>query len=61
VADYLVRHSGVGGSFERVGPIESDAWKELPGWNILFGENASAGSNLPGILRRLPSVLRGLA
>jgi len=61
VADYLVRHSGVGGSFERVSPIETDAWKELPGWNILFGENAAAGSNLPAILRRLPSVLRGLA
>jgi len=60
VADYLARHAGVGGSFEKVNAVEADAWKALPGWNILFGDDASAGINLPTFLKRLPSVLKGL-
>jgi HD-like signal output (HDOD) protein len=61
VADYLARHAGVGGGFERVNPVEAGSWKELAGWGILFGDNADAGANLPSFLKRLPSVLRGLA
>jgi HD-like signal output (HDOD) protein len=61
VADYLVRHAGIGGGFERVGPIEAGAWKHIAGWQILFGDSETAGAHLPPILRRLPSVLKGLA
>jgi HD-like signal output (HDOD) protein len=61
VADYLARHAGVGGSFEKVSPIEAGSWKELPGWGILFGDDATAGANLAPFLKRLPSVLKGLA
>jgi HD-like signal output (HDOD) protein len=60
VADYLARYAGVGGGFEKVNPIESGSWKELSGWNILFGDNEGAGANLPLVLKRLPSVLKGL-
>jgi len=60
VADYLVRHAGVGAGFERVNPVEAASWKDLPGWNILYGDNEGAGANLPSVLRRLPSVLKGL-
>jgi HD-like signal output (HDOD) protein len=60
VADYLVRHAGIGNSFEKVDPIAVDSWQDLPGWKILFSGNSSFASTLPGVLRRLPVILETL-
>jgi len=64
VADLLVRHSGVTGGFERVAPIEQDAWLNLDGWKILYGadgaESALARAAIANSLQRLPSMLQGL-
>lgn len=64
VADYLVRHSGITGGFEKVDPIEPDAWLKLDGWKILFGadgpESALARAAIANSLQRLPSMLQGL-
>ena len=64
VADLLVRHSGVTGGFERVAPIEQDAWLALDGWKILYGadgpESALARAAIANSLQRLPAMLQGL-
>ncbi len=64
VADYLVRHTGIGGGFEQIEPVVADAWLELDGWNILYGadgpENMLARASIANSLQRLPNVLQGL-
>ena len=64
VADYLVRHSGISGGFEKIEPIEADAWMTLDGWKILYGENpddsASARTHIAQALHRLPTMLSGM-
>jgi putative nucleotidyltransferase with HDIG domain len=64
VADYLVRHAGISGGFERIEPIAADAWLELEGWGILYGadgpETRLARASLANVLQRLPSMLAGL-
>lgn len=64
VADSLVRHAGIAGGFERVDPIEADAWLALPGWTILYGaegpESRLARASLANTLQRLPAMLQGL-
>lgn len=64
IADHLVRHSGISGGFETVGPVEADGWLELPGWKILYGadgpESMLARASLANSLQRLPSMLQGL-
>lgn len=64
VADCLVRHSGVHGGFERVQPIERNAWMKLPGWQILYGnegpETKFARAAIDNALTRLPEMLNGL-
>jgi HD-like signal output (HDOD) protein len=58
VADSMLRHSGLSGGFENTAPVPADAWKELPGWRILYGENgALAGASRAG---RLSTALEGL-
>jgi HD-like signal output (HDOD) protein len=64
VADYLVRNAGITGCFEQVDPIPADAWIDLPGWKILYGnestENTLARASIGNSLQRLPSMLAGL-
>lgn len=64
IADYLARHRGIAGGFEDIDPIGPDAWLALPGWKILYGEDASANAlaraSLAHCLQRLPTVLQGL-
>lgn len=64
VADHLVRHAGVSGGFEQIDPVERNAWQKLPGWRILYGADASAGSlaqaAVANSLQRLPAMLQGL-
>lgn len=64
VADYLARHSGIDGAFEKVAPIEPDAWIALEGWQILYGadgpEAALARASLANFLQRLPLAMNGL-
>jgi hypothetical protein len=64
VADYLVRHAGVLGGFEKVKPIERDTWTELEGWHILYGaegaETKIARAAIDNALPRLPQMLSGL-
>jgi HD-like signal output (HDOD) protein len=64
VADHLVRHSGISGAFERVSPVEKEAWVHLEGFRILYGadgpEAALARASLANSLRRLPTVMQGL-
>ena len=64
VADHLVRHAGVSGGFEHIGPVEADSWLELDGWKILYGadgpESMLARASIANSLQRLPSMLQGL-
>jgi len=64
VADFVVRNSGISGGFEKIERIEDDAWTQLPGWQILFGngqtESLLARAAVANTLRRLPSMLDGL-
>lgn len=64
IADHLVRHAGISGGFERIAPVEADAWLELSGWSILYGadgpESMLARASLANTLQRLPSMLQGL-
>jgi HD-like signal output (HDOD) protein len=64
VADHLVRYAGISSGFERLDPVEADAWLELPGWTILYGsdgaESMLARASLANTLQRLPSMLQGL-
>jgi HD-like signal output (HDOD) protein len=64
VADQLARHSGIDGGFEKVPPIEADAWLGLEGWRMLHGvdgtEAALARASVANALRRLPTILGGL-
>jgi HD-like signal output (HDOD) protein len=64
VADHLVRHAGVSGGFEQVGPVAADAWVALDGWKILYGadgdESALARAHIANALQRLPGLLGGL-
>lgn len=64
VADHLVRHAGISGGFEQVGPIDPDLWLALPGWKILYGadgpETMLARASIANTLQRLPSMLQGL-
>lgn len=64
VADHVVRHAGVSGGFERVAPIEADAWMQLEGWRMLYGadgpEDQLARAAIANSLQRLPTVLQGL-
>jgi HD-like signal output (HDOD) protein len=64
VADYLVRHSGITGGFEKVQPIADESWTKLEGWRILFGsdvaESTLARSSIANSLRHLPSLMQGL-
>lgn len=64
VADYLVRHKGISGGFEKLPPVAADEWLRLDGWNILYGsdgaESKLARAAIANSLRHLPSVLQGL-
>ncbi|WP_404423990.1 HDOD domain-containing protein [Nibricoccus sp. IMCC34717] len=64
VADQLVRYAGIPGGFEKVAPIQDDAWTEMPGWRILYGtgekETRIARAALHNSVQRLPTVLSGL-
>mgnify|MGYP001551141074 CR=1 FL=1 len=64
VADVLARHTGITGGFENVTPVAADAWLELPGWNILYGdagpESMLARASIANSLQRLPAMLQGL-
>jgi len=64
VADCLVRHAGVHGGFEKVAPVERDAWLQLEGWQILYGadgpETKIARAAIDNALTRLPQMLSGL-
>lgn len=64
IADYLVRHAGISGGFEKISAIEKDSWLELDGWKILYGaegnETAFARAHLANAMQRLPSMLQGL-
>lgn len=64
VADCLVRHAGIAGGFEKVGPIAHDAWLDLDGWKILFGtdgpESKIGRAAIDNALSRLPQMLGGL-
>jgi HD-like signal output (HDOD) protein len=64
VADYLVRHRGISGGFERIEPIADDAWVDLAGWKILYGadgpETMLARASIANSLQRLPAMLQGL-
>jgi HD-like signal output (HDOD) protein len=64
IADYLARHSGIEGAFEKVGPIADDAWLSLDGWEILYGsggeETAIARASLSNFVQRLPLAVESL-
>ncbi len=64
IADYLVRHTGISGGFEKLPPVAADEWLELDGWKILYGadghESMLARASIANSLRNLPSVLQGL-
>lgn len=64
VADHVVRNAGITGGFENVGPVADDAWTELSGWRILYGdedtESMLGRAAIANSLRRLPSMLDGL-
>ena len=52
------------GGFEQVAAIETNAWVDLPGWNILYGAEATetmlARAAISNSLQRLPGMLAGL-
>ena len=64
VADYLVRHIGIAGSFEQVDPIADGAWTQLSGWRILYGadrpDTKMGRASVAKTLRSLPEILKGL-
>lgn len=64
VADQLVRYAGIPGGFEKVDTIKDEAWLELAGWRILYGEGEKetriARAALSNSVQRLPTVLNGL-
>ncbi len=64
IADHLVRHAGISGGFEQVEPILPDAWLDLEGWRIIYGEESPASmlarAAIANSLQRLPSMLQGL-
>lgn len=64
VADYLVRHAGIHGGFEKIKPVENDSWTKLEGWNILYGsdgpETKIARAAIDNVLPRLSQMLSGL-
>ncbi|HWA25508.1 MAG TPA: HDOD domain-containing protein [Lacunisphaera sp.] len=64
VADCLVRHAGVMGGFEKIDPIQRDAWLQAEGWHILYGadgpETRLARAAIDNALPRLPQMLSGL-
>jgi HD-like signal output (HDOD) protein len=65
VADHLVRHQGIEGAFEKVGPIEKNSWVNLRGWEILFGaEKGAAGdaarTSLASAMRQFAITAQGL-
>ncbi|HEY0947098.1 MAG TPA: HDOD domain-containing protein [Opitutaceae bacterium] len=64
VADQLVRQAGIPGGFEDIPPLSGDAWEQLPGWRILYGEGERevrlARAALSNSVQRLPTVLSGL-
>jgi HD-like signal output (HDOD) protein len=64
VADYLARHSGIDGAFEKVAAIPAEAWLELEGWKILYAadgqETALARASLANFIQRLPLAMSGL-
>ncbi|MES1168711.1 MAG: HDOD domain-containing protein, partial [Oleiharenicola lentus] len=64
VADCLVRHAGIHGGFEKIQPVERDAWLTLEGWHILYGsdgpETKIARAAIDNALPRLPQMLSGL-
>lgn len=64
VADQLVRQAGIAGGFEIIPLLADDAWEQLPGWRILYGEGERemrlARAALSNSVQRLPTVLSGL-
>jgi HD-like signal output (HDOD) protein len=64
IADYLVRHTGISGGFEKLPPVVADEWLNLEGWQILYGDDGAesmlARASIANSLRNLPSVLQGL-
>jgi HD-like signal output (HDOD) protein len=64
VADYLVRHAGIMGGFEKIEPVRRDAWLEVEGWHLLYGAEGSetrlARAAIDNALPRLPQMLSGL-
>ena len=64
VAECLVRYAGVTNGFEQTAPVARDSWFELPGWQILYGENLTesklARASLEKVVQNLPEILSGL-
>jgi HD-like signal output (HDOD) protein len=64
VADSLVRHAKIETGFEKVDPVEPEAWTRLDGWHILYGskddESRLARASLANALARLPAMVNGL-
>jgi HD-like signal output (HDOD) protein len=64
MADCLVRHAGIMGGFEKIEPIQRDAWLAAEGWHILYGaegpETRLARAAIDNALPRLPQMLSGL-
>ena len=64
VADTIVRFAGMPGGFEVIDPIHDEAWTELSGWQILYGngdrEARLSRAAIQNSLLRLPGLLAGL-
>jgi HD-like signal output (HDOD) protein len=64
VADHLVRHRGITCGFEKIEPVPDEAWVDLDGWKILYGEEedetALARASLANFLQRLPLAMNAL-
>ena len=64
MADCLVRHAGIHGGFEKIRPVQRDAWVGVEGWHILYGadgpETRLARAAIDNALPRLPQMLSGL-
>ena len=64
LADRLICSAGIPGGLEILPTPENEAWTELPGWRILFGnserELSLAKASILNKLQRLPGLLQGL-
>ncbi|CAM2829532.1 HDOD domain-containing protein [Rariglobus hedericola] len=64
IADQVVRTAGIRGGFENVPALSEEAWLQLPGWKILYGDNEResllAQASLLNRMRQLPAIVSGL-